>query len=167
METQHSCGALIHAEMAIRLPVKDAQIPIAAWMRNMMDRHQLTPSSWAVKAKVARNTVSRAISDKYEHVTTTSTLVKLASVIQEPIPVTSGSSLRVEQQLSVETLEQAIDGILEVVMPDFDGRTAEVKRALALALRDTLAVLAVEPEAAADPQQARLVARSLAHRPRR
>jgi hypothetical protein len=140
--------------------VQERQRPIADWMTAVMDRRGISARAWADKAKLGKDTVSRAVREDYQHVTSTSTLVKLAEAIGERPPGVGGL-LPSEALLAgiVEELSQALIGDRPP--------TAEIFATLAAALRDTLLHLADDPEAAGDPLQSRAIARSAARAHRR
>jgi len=137
--------------MALRM--QPAQRIIAEWMSDVMERRHLSARAWAEMAKLGKDTVSRAIREDYGHVTSTTTLAKLAEAIGEKPP---GAAAAVP---SVESLIE----VLQVLHGAFlgEGRPApDVVRALAEGLRDTLLQLADEPEAADDPRLSRGLARA-------
>lgn len=133
--------------------MQERQRAIADWMRDVMIRREISARAWAEKAKLGKDTVSRAIRDDYEHVTSTTTLAKLADAIDERAPgaaagVPSAASLASILSVMHQTMlgDQRVD----------PGTTL----ALAEALRDTLLHLADEPESADDPKVALALARA-------
>jgi hypothetical protein len=159
----HICGAEKHFLEARRgAPLGDnrgdmrpAQIPIVGWMRDMIAKHDLSARGWSVKAGLGKDTVSRAMRDDYEHVTSTATIVKLADAIGERGPAGAVAIPTVEALQSIlETLaNQLAPGSLpsDLILTTF-----------AEALRDTLLHLADEPAALSDPRASRLLARAAA-----
>lgn len=140
--------------------VQERQKPIAEWMSAVMDRRGISARAWADKAKLGKDTVSRAVREDYQHVTSTSTIVKLAEAIGENPPGVGGM-IPSEESLAeiIEELSSALAGN--------QPPTGAVLAGLAAALRDTLLHLADDPEAAADPRQSRAVARTSARALRR
>jgi hypothetical protein len=134
------------------------QIPIAAWMRTVVADRGITPSSWAKAAKLGRNTVSRAMRDDYPHVTSTTTLLKLAAAARTRPPLQSESFAGLPSE---ELLALTLSAILAVAVPD-RVLSDDLVKSLAGALRDTLALLASDEGVASDPIQSRLVARTTA-----
>lgn len=59
---------------------------IRAWMRRVMQAHDLDPTSWAEQSGVARSTIFRALQEDYQFVTSTRTLGKLAQAVGEKPP---------------------------------------------------------------------------------
>lgn len=60
---------------------------IRAWLRETMEREQLSVDDWASKAKVARSTIFRALKEDYQFVTSSRTLAKLAEAVNAEPPV--------------------------------------------------------------------------------
>ena len=56
-------------------------------MRSVMQRHNLSARRWAEQAGLGKDTVSRAIRDDYDNVTSTRTIIKLAEAIGEQQPI--------------------------------------------------------------------------------
>jgi len=96
----HSCLWRIGAGLPILRAVdQNAQIAaeIRDWMLRIMAEHELTPTSWAAKAGVARTTISRPIKEDYPFVTSSRTLTKLARAVDEaPPPVVKDRPPRLE-----------------------------------------------------------------------
>lgn len=133
--------------------MQDRQRPIADWMIDVMKRREISARAWAEKARLGKDTVSRAIRDDYEHVTSTTTIAKLADAIDErPFGAAAGVPSVASLVSVLEVLHQ---GILSEQRVD-PGTTL----ALAEALRDTLLHLADEPEAADDPRLSHALARA-------
>lgn len=133
--------------------MQERQKPIAEWMSDVMERRGISARAWADKAKIGKDTVSRAIRDDYPHVTSTTTITKLADALDERPFGLAGAVPSVPALISVlEVLMSAVQGA---------GQPApELTRALAEGLRDTLLHLADEPESAADPAASRMLARA-------
>lgn len=133
--------------------MQDKQRLIAEWMRDVMERRGISARAWAETAKLGKDTVSRAIRDDYEHVTTTTTLAKLAEAIDEPAPGAAAGVPSAASLASIlETLHQALAGEVRV--------DRDTLSALAEALRDTLLHLADQPEARDDPKLSHTLARA-------
>lgn len=133
--------------------MQERQRAIVEWMKDVMRRREISARAWAEKAKLGKDTVSRAIRDDYAHVTTTTTLAKLAEALDEQPPGLAAAIPNVD----------SLYGILEVAHQSLLGEgkvSPDVTRALAEALRDTLLHLADEPEAAHDPKVSRALARA-------
>jgi hypothetical protein len=140
-----------YAAQTILPLMQDRQKQIADWMKSVMARRNISARAWAESAKLGKDTVSRAIRDDYAHVTSTSTIVKLAEAIGEQLPGAAGSVPSATALAGVlRELHRAL-----VPTPPSD----EVIEDLASALRDTLLQLVYEPEAADDPEAVSLLAR--------
>jgi hypothetical protein len=157
----HYCGnaSRIHdarrnnAAGSIRAFMQDKQRPIADWMKDVIKRHGISARAWAEQASMGKDTVSRAIREDYEHVTSTTTLAKLADAVGERPP---GAAAGVP---SVSSLQSILVVIHEAMM---GGVRIEpgTSHALAEALRDTLLHLADEPPESDDPKVAQALARA-------
>ena len=137
--------------------VQEQQKPIATWMKSVVARRGITASDWAKRAGLGRNTVSRAMREDYPHITSTTTLLRLANVVGDRPPIHSGPAPLPSEDMLTDILAT----ILLVAVPDRPVSLV-VTLALAGALRDTLGLLANDAAVAADPAQARLVARTTA-----
>jgi DNA-binding phage protein len=157
----HYCGnaSRIHAvgrnnaALAIRATMKEQQRALVEWMADVIERRGIAARAWSEKAGLGKDTVSRAMREDYEYVTTTTTLAKLAEAIGERPPGLAAAIPSVE----------SLTAILKVVQQNVLGEARadpELTRALAEALRDTLLHLADEPEAAGDPKVALALARA-------
>lgn len=133
--------------------MQERQRVIVEWMNDVIERRGISARAWAVKAGLGKDTVSRAIRDDYEHVTSTTTIAKLAEAISERPPGLAAAVPSVESLIAVLRVVQ--QGVLGEAQADPD-----LTRALAEALRDTLLHLADEPEAAGDPKVALALARA-------
>jgi hypothetical protein len=142
-----------NAAGGIFLRMQERQKPIADWMRAVMERRDISARSWAEQAKLGKDTVSRAIRDDYKHVTSTTTVAKLAETIGERAPGLAGAVPSAEALAGV--LSELHLALLGAPRP-----SADVVQALAEALRDTLLHLADEPEAADDPRLSSALARA-------
>lgn len=118
-----------------------------------MERRELSARKWAESAKLGKDTVSRAIREDYEHVTSTTTIAKLAEAIGERPPGAAGAIPNAAALAGV--MRELHRALLGSPQPSDD-----VLQALAEALRDTLLHLADEPEAADDPKAMSLLARA-------
>ncbi len=134
------------------------QKTIAAWIEEMLKKHGISPSAWAKKAKVGRDSIYRARDSNYEFTTSTSTLTKLAAALDEPVP--AGAT---PPGLNAEALGEVVTEIVQVLAPGTQIEP-EALRLVSEALRDVLAALAADPDAAADPARSRSVARALVRR---
>ena len=133
--------------------MQDRQKPIAEWMTAVIERKGISARAWAEKAKLGKDTVSRAIRSDYEHVTSTTTIAKLADAVDERAP---GAAAGVPSVASLASILAVVhQGILGEQRAD-----PGTLLALAEALRDTLLHLADEPEASTDPAVARTLARA-------
>lgn len=157
----HYCGKASRNEEArrnyaagpIRAVMQDKQRLIAEWMRDVMERRSISARAWAETAKLGKDTVSRAVRDDYEHVTSTTTIAKLAEALGERPPgAAAGVPSAASLESVLETLHQALASEAKV-----DRGTLS---ALAEALRDTLLHLADEPEARDDPKLSHALARA-------
>jgi len=137
--------------------MQDKQRLIAEWMNEVMARKGISATKWAQTAKLGKDTVSRAIREDYEHVTTTTTIAKLAEAVGErPYGAAAGVP-------SVESLESIL-AELHVMLLGEQPLDRETTRALAAGLRDTLLHLADEPESQHDHKVLSAVARSSGRR---
>jgi hypothetical protein len=129
------------------------QKPIADWMNEMMQKHRISARAWAEMAQTGKDTVSRAVRDDYEHVTTTTTIAKLADALGErPFGAAAGVPSAVSLASILRALHQAFLG---------QAATDEgTMMALAEAMRDTLLHLADEPAALTDPKLSQTLARA-------
>jgi hypothetical protein len=132
------------------------QKPVAEWMLEVLDRTGLSARAWAEKAKLGKDTVSRAIRDDYKNVTTTRTLAALADAIGERPPGAAGAVP------SAESLEAILQVVVDAAQQAKPGPHA--MRELSLSLRETLLALADEPAEAAGPEVSRALARSAIRR---
>jgi hypothetical protein len=124
-------------------------------MRDVMARRGIAARAWAEKAKLGKDTVSRAIREEYEHVTSTTTIAKLADAVGErPYGAAAGVP-------SVESLASILAVLHKAVLGE-ETHDPGLARALAAAMRDTLLHLADEPEALDDPKLSTVVARASA-----
>jgi len=133
--------------------MQDRQKEIAEWMGDVMKRKGISARAWAERARLGKDTVSRAIREDYEHVTTTTTIAKLAEAVGEQAP---GAAASVP---SVESLVEVLDVLHTALTADIRP-PRPVLEALAEGLRDTLLHLLDDPEAAADPRLSRGLARA-------
>lgn len=120
-----------------------------------MERREISARAWAEAAKLGKDTVSRAIREDYGHVTSTSTIAKLAEAINER---PYGAAAAVPSAESLTGVLRELHRALSSGQQPSD----DVLQALAEALRDTLLHLADEPEAADDPKAMSLLARASA-----
>lgn len=157
----HYCGnASRNLEARLRADVgakcgamHERQRPIAEWMKEVVERRGISARAWAEKAGLGKDTVSRAIREGYEHVTTTTTIAKLADALNEKPYGAAGGIPSVSSLASILTVvHQAMMGEKQ---PEPD-----VIQGLAAALRDTLLHLADEPEALDDPRLSNALARA-------
>lgn len=141
----------------ISLRMQDRQKPIADWLADVMERRGISARAWAEKAKLGKDTVSRAIRPDYEHVTSTTTIAKLAEALgEQPYGAAGGVPSEASLASILEVLHQAILGDRPI--------SSEVTAVLAASLRDTLLHIADEPEAMDDPKLSRGIARGLTRR---
>jgi hypothetical protein len=133
--------------------MQERQKVIAEWMRSVMDRRDLSARKWAELASLGKDTVSRAIRDDYPHVTSTTTIAKLAEVVNERPPGLAGAIP------SVAVLVQVVAEIQRLTIGT-NQTDRDLTLALAEALRDTLLHLADEPEDADDPRVVLALARA-------
>lgn len=72
----------------VRAVDENAQLAaeIRAWMNRVMKKYDLTPTTWALKAGVARTTIARPLKEGYEFVTSSRTLAKLAAAVDDDPP---------------------------------------------------------------------------------
>lgn len=70
--------------MEIRM---DQAEQIRAWLRRVMDTHGLSGNAWAVQAKVAPSTITRALNQGHKFTLSLTTVNKLARVVNEHPPI--------------------------------------------------------------------------------
>ena len=132
--------------------MQDRQRPIADWMHEMIAKHGVSARAWAESAKLGKDTVSRAIKEDYPHVTSTTTIAKLADAIgDKPYGAAAGVPSAAALASILAVLHRSILG-----EQSFDPGTVA---ALGAAMRDTLLHLADEPDALDDPKLSQAVAR--------
>lgn len=133
--------------------MENRQIAIVEWMRSVIHRRRVSATACATKARLGKDTVSRAMRPGYEHVTSTTTIAKLAESLGEPLPGSVSSVPGIASLTGiVSELSRAFFGA-EVEKP-------EISRMFAEALRDTLLHLEDDPEAQDDPRLASALARA-------
>jgi hypothetical protein len=132
--------------------MQERQRPIAEWLKDTMARHSISARQWAEKAQLGKDTVSRAIREDYEYVTSYTTVAKLADILGERPP---GAAAGVPSVASFASILVVLHQALSPETP-LDRPKAEI---LAAALRDTLLHLADEPEALDDPRLSQVIAR--------
>ena len=160
-DTPHLCGNASRLHKAQRiyavsptvLAMKNRQKAIVEWMQSVMDRRRISATAWATKAKLGKDTVSRAMRPGYEHVTSTTTIAKLAECLNEPIP---GG---VSSVPSVESLTEIVAELSRALLGP-EAENPDKSRLFAEALRDTLLHLEAEPEALEDPRLSSALARA-------
>ena len=139
--------------LSIAAQMQDKQRQIVDWMRDVMERREIAPRAWAERAKLGKDTVSRAIKPDYQFVTSTTTIAKLAEALNETPPGPAAGIPRVEVLHSI--VEIMLDGLLPGQKLD-----PTTSHALASALRDTLLHLADESGDGEDPKVVRALARA-------
>ena len=122
-------------------------------MNDVIKRRKISARAWAIKARLGKDTVSRAIRADYPHVTSTTTIAKLADAVGEQ-PIGQAAAIP-----SVLSLVEILDVLLPAIAPDQE-ISADLKHLFAEALRDTLLHLADEPEALGDPRLTAALARA-------
>ena len=153
----HSWGALNKCGgVNIAGVMKPQQKPIAEWMQGVLDRQEISARAWAEKAALGKDTVSRAIRDDYEHVTSTRTIAALAEAIGERPP---GAAAAIPSAASLAGVMQVL---LEAFAPNHYGQ--DTLNALGSSLRQTLLHLADEPDGDRDPKASRMLARAAIRR---
>lgn len=136
--------------------MQDQQRLIAEWMRGVMERRQISARDWAARAKLGKDTVSRAVREDYANVTSTRTIAKLAEAVGEKPPGAAGGVPSAAVLAEILGVAFAATGAAPV--------RQEITTAMAQALRDTLLHLADDPEASNDPAQTRAIARTVIRR---
>lgn len=64
--------------------MKPEQKIIAAWMLRIMEQNNWSAKDWADRAQISPTTVSRAVKEDYQSVTSVSNLVRLAEAAGKP-----------------------------------------------------------------------------------
>lgn len=141
---------------AKRAEVREQQKPIAEWLEAVLAQKGWTATHWAKTAKVGRDTVSRAVREDYKHVTSTTTLLKLAKAAGVPAPLHLGAGVPGVPPAPV--LAEILNELLTRLVPERDWPEA-VLVALSRTLRHTLLEIAEEGDGQDDPDHARVVAR--------
>ena len=133
------------------------QKPIAEWMTEVLTRHKMSARQWSERAGLGKDTVSRAMRDNFESITSTRTIAQLAEAIGER-PFGPAAAIPSE-----ESLIAILKIFLAAFAPD---RTAgqDSLAAFAAALRETLLHLADEPTATDDPAVSQALARATIRR---
>lgn len=151
-------GAMrIYAESSSKLLMHERQKPIAEWMRSVISRRKISARAWTEAAGMGKDTVSRALRDDYENVTSTRSIAQLADAINE-VPFGAAASVPSEASL-VEILQVLLSAYTEGRAPGPDSI-----QIFAASLRETLLHLADEPSAVDDPKSSQLLARMIVRR---
>lgn len=140
----------------------DHRSEIAAWLRGVMEiKPDLKPTNWSVSSGVGRNTVGRALSDKYTNILSVVTLYKLAKKAGVPAPIHLGASA--PGVPPSDALAAIFKGILSRLTPE---RTwpDDVLMALGEALQLSLVELHENPDIADSLGEAETVGRVSARR---
>lgn len=153
--------------------MRKEQEPIATWMHQVMKDKGLKPTSWARKAGLGADTVSRALKPDYEFVTTTTTLAKLAEAAGVEMPAFAGQSsgpydvrdivanptpaAEMMNRLlpSAEQMAELAKPFLSVLAPDSTPQPQDLWVAVMAAYRDLLVLAAADRDTALDPAVAR------------
>jgi transcriptional regulator with XRE-family HTH domain len=152
----HSCGTTKNMPMRYHAYMVPEQRPIAEWMRDVIARRGISARQWAERAGMGKDTVSRAVRDDYQNVTTVRTIIKLSDALNEPPP---GSASTIP---SVESLSEIVQVIADMAAKRQPG--AATIRILAEALRETLLALADRPADARTVDVPRALARAAVRR---
>jgi hypothetical protein len=144
---------------AKRAAVREQQKPIAEWLQSVLDLKGWTARDWALKAGLGKDTVSRGLKEGYEHVTSMTTIGRLAKAAAVPMPIHLVGARGVPTTAALmEILRELFKLVPEREWPD------EVLLPLARALRHTLLEIAEEGDGHDDPAHARVVARIAARK---
>ena len=135
---------------------------IADWLQGVLDTHpELKATTWSMAAGVGRNTVSRALSPKYDNILSIITLYKLAKTAGVPPPIHLGiGAPGVPPPIALASI---FKGIFSKIMPD-RVFSDDFLMALGEALQLSLIEAQETPEIAEDLQAAELVGRMAARR---
>jgi hypothetical protein len=144
---------------AKRAEVREQQKPIAEWLNAVMAQKDWTATEWAREAKIGRDTVSRAIREDYRHVTSTTTLLKLAKAAKVPAPIHLGAG--VPGVPASHILADIMGELLTRLVPERSW-PEPVLQALGKALRHTLLELSEDQENPLDSTEAKKSARMAA-----
>lgn len=135
----------------------ERQKPIAEWMNGVLSRHKISAREWAERAHLGKDTVSRAMRDNFESVTSTSTIAKLADAVNErPF----GAAAAIPNEASLAAILQIF---LAAFSPDRQPGPDSLQ-AFAAALRETLLHLADEPASSNDLAVSQALARATVRR---
>lgn len=97
-------------------PVRNEQRIIADWMRRILARKGWTGKEWAERAGVNPSTVTRAMADEYESVTSIPTIDALARTAGVPSPL---DALAEERRPLIPNAD-ALEVMLDVILRDVD-----------------------------------------------
>lgn len=135
----------------------ERQKPIAEWMTATLARHKLSARQWSERAGLGKDTVSRAMRDNFESITSTRTIAQLADALNErPF----GAAAAIPSEASLAAILQVFHA---AYAPD-RAMGPDSLQVFAASLRETLLHLADEPDAGDDPRMSQTLARSIARR---
>lgn len=153
--------------------MRKEQEAIAAWMRQVMQDKGLKPTTWARKAGLGGDTVTRALKPGYQYVTTTTTLAKLAEAAGVEMPAIAGiaaapydvrdivadptpaAEMMARLLPSAEQMAELAKPYLAVLAPDAPPPPQDLWNAVMAAYRDLLILAAADRDTALDPAVAR------------
>lgn len=144
-----------------RAIVREQQKPIAEWLTTVMNQKGWTATEWAREAGVGRDTVLRGVREDYAHVTSTSTLLKLAKAAGVPAPLHLGAGAPGIPPSHV--FADILGELLRRLVPEREWPEAALL-ALGKALRHTLLEIVEEDGGPEMPEHARMAARMAARR---
>lgn len=127
----------------------------------MRRKHRLSVEDWARRAGVSRPTIQRAANPKYQFSTKANTIAAMAQALGEEVP--SFVKMSSAQAFNEAGLAGVLAEIVRVLAPEAQP-SEEMLLLSAEALIETLSALASDPDAAADPEKSRVVARALIRR---
>lgn len=136
--------------------MRGEQRVIVAWMRHHMERLGWNPEKWAKEAHLAPTTVSRALAENYESVSSVPTLHALARAAGSPsvLDFLQGQAdLKRAYPMMTATLRE----LLPAVGCNLPGRTVE---ALAEAIGDVIVGMAEQINGGDPDELARVLARA-------
>lgn len=136
--------------------VREQQRPIAEWLRAVMAQKKVKATEWAKLAGLGRDTVSRAVREDYNHVTSTTTLLKLAKAVGVQAPIDLGSNI--PGVPSAPVLAAIINQMLVILVPEREWDEDTIQ-GLGKALRHTLLELSEDREAVPTLAEAETAAR--------
>lgn len=119
---------------------------IAAWLRETMRKQHIKPTAWSRDSGLSPSTITRALSDGYDNILSSTTLAALAKHVGVPAPFSSATY----SVPSPDVLAGILDVIMHRLQPNYSF-PAERIMPYAQALRSVLLELSDDPAMAQEP----------------